>query len=713
MSGPDLPLILLMLVGGAVALGVAIALLIVAVRVTGGLISAAIWLVRHLMRFVGGVLCDTVRFVGALVAAIVALPFATANVILGRWPRAERWGRALRRECKIAGYRIWSLAVRRPLQLLCLDGALEGVEERLPEADRTAAAPSAPPVPPARRGSLPEFEGYRIEGGLRPGGSGAKLYVAVPEPQKRAKLAGQPERVVIKSFALEEGSSLPQIVRESRALDAARAMGLVLDHGLDAERFWYAIPYHSGMTLAEATRMLHARSGPEGLTGADLAEAIAYVRELVGTLVRYHEGGLWHKDVKPDNIVVHDGRAHLVDLGLVTPLGSAMTLTTHGTEYFRDPEMVRQALRGVRVHQVDGAKFDVYGAGAVLYFVLENTFPAHGGLSTFARPSPEALRWIARRAMADYHHRYPTADAMLRDLDAVVRASDPWAVRPVDLPSMRGADAEEPVAMGAVHGGRRGGRAASAVPPTRPAPGRPRLIVTDWWRGSYASPDVAERIMAKAGRVAIDAKRPRPKTEKKEPPTFVSVLGIVIATVASILVLGTSFRLGRSGSATPAPVQTVTAIERALPAPTLQPPTSSARLLVVSTHAAPADPEVSVAVARVVEAYEARGFEVVRDDPETAAKIAFELLKAKTGATTDVAAVELDAALAAGGYFGALHIDAIPGGGRPIERMTVRLIGSEASALEAAARAASEPVRRQSSRRVIRFKNAGALVYRN
>jgi hypothetical protein len=35
-----------------------------------------------------------------------------------------------------------------------------------------------------------------------------------------------------------------------------------------------------------------------------------------------------------------------VDFGLITPLRSAMTLTTHGTEYFRDPEMVRMALQG-------------------------------------------------------------------------------------------------------------------------------------------------------------------------------------------------------------------------------------------------------------------------------------------------------------------------------------------------------------------------------
>ncbi|MCP6440745.1 hypothetical protein NL474_30330, partial [Klebsiella pneumoniae] len=76
--------------------------------------------------------------------------------------------------------------------------------------------------------------------------------------------------------------------------------------------------------------------------------------------------------------------------------------TTHGTEYFRDPEMVRLALRGVKVQEVDGAKFDLYAAGAVLYSMIENSFPAHGVLSPINKRCPEALRWIVRRAMADY-----------------------------------------------------------------------------------------------------------------------------------------------------------------------------------------------------------------------------------------------------------------------------------------------------------------------
>jgi hypothetical protein len=103
---------------------------------------------------------------------------------------------------------------------------------------------------------------------------------------------------------------------------------------------------------------------------------------------------------------------------------------------------VRQALRGVRVHEVDGARFDVFGAGAVLYFLLEGTFPAHGGLSLFAKPSPESLRWIVRRAMADYRQRYASAAEMLADLDAVRNAADPAAVRPADLPSVAASDRE-------------------------------------------------------------------------------------------------------------------------------------------------------------------------------------------------------------------------------------------------------------------------------
>jgi serine/threonine protein kinase len=127
----------------------------------------------------------------------------------------------------------------------------------------------------------------------------------------------------------------------------------------------------------------------------------------------------------------------LVDLGLVSSLGSAMTLTTHGTEYFRDPEMVRRALRGVRVMDVDGVRFDVYSAGAVLYAMVENSFPAQAELSPITRRCPASLAWIIKRAMAPYDQRYASASAMLEDVRALAAKSDLFGAKPASLPSMR------------------------------------------------------------------------------------------------------------------------------------------------------------------------------------------------------------------------------------------------------------------------------------
>lgn len=450
------------------------------------------WFFMHIADFIGGMLGDIVRFIGALLAMVVLVPLVPLNIVIGRWSAAGHFGEGVKRECQVAAACVYRAVLRRPLKLVFLGGLLEGLEQRVPEAMHGAPGGDAP----GRRAG--QFDGYTILGSLRAGGSGAKLYVAEPLPDKARKFRGMPQRVVIKSFTLTEGSSLPQIVRESRALECAKQLGHVLDHGMDEHRFFYVMPYHPGDHLGILTRQMHGECGGRGLDQQRLNQAMSYVGDLLATLSAYHRGGLWHKDVKPENVIVHDGHAHLVDLGLVTPLRSAMTLTTHGTEYFRDPEMVRQALRGVKVHQVDGAKFDVYAAGAVLYFMVENTFPAHGGLSRFVTPSPEAIRWIIRRAMTEYNQRYATAEEMLVDLASVARARDAYAVKPADLPSMRG-EAVPAAANVAAQFAAAAGAAGSAVETVfaagttvpvghgagLPFEGKPRIKVTNWWTGEH------------------------------------------------------------------------------------------------------------------------------------------------------------------------------------------------------------------------------------
>jgi serine/threonine protein kinase len=478
------------------------------------------WCVRHVFAFIGGEIKDTLRLVGSVITGVIFSLLVVANILIFRWSASAHFGRAFTAEIGAGAASIYRILVGHPARLLGLKSLVDGLEHRVPDA--VAAAPTADK--PSRRTG--QFENYRIIGSLAGGGSGGKLYIAEPDQLKLAAFArgGQHDvqQVVIKSFSLRDGSSLPQIVRESRALDAAKKLGLVLDHELSPERFFYVMRYVPGESLGLVTQHLHAASPEGGLSHGQLAKALGYMEHLLATLSRYHEGGLWHKDVKPDNIIIHGQEAHLVDFGLITPLRSAMTLTTHGTEYFRDPEMVRMALKGVKVHEVDGARFDVYAAGAVLYSVVENSFPAHGGLSQLTKRCPDALRWIIRRAMTDYDKRYPTAAAMLADLGFLRRAADPFAVKPAELPSMSGREETpaEPVVEVAreefsfipprpFEAGARSPLRPAAVAAAVAAPlaerARPRLRVTNWWSGRYALDE--EVLREVAGGLAPSAQR--------------------------------------------------------------------------------------------------------------------------------------------------------------------------------------------------------------
>lgn len=463
------------------------------------------WVLAQIGRFLLATITDLARLVGAVLTALVYIPLVVGTLVIGRWSSSSHYGRAIQDELKATGKCLYRLFIGHPLRLVGLGGVVEGVERRVPAV--LAAAPGAD-RPPARAG---QFEGYRIVGSLASGGSGAKLYIAEPDDLKLAALTRNGLRdvgqVVIKSFSLKDGSTLPQIVRESRSLDAAKRLHLILDYELAPDRFYYIMRYVPGENLSLVTRRLHAQSESTGLSPAALKAALSYTVDLVRTLDMYHRGGLWHKDVKPDNIIIdgRDGRAHLVDFGLVSSLRSAMTLTTHGTEYFRDPEMVRLALRGVKVQDVDGSKFDLYGTGAVLYSMIEDSFPAHGVLSQFSKSVPESVKWIIRRAMTDYDKRYSNAAELLADLETVLVSADPFALRPIDLPSMRGASLDpdstvrnpqpfqspppipQPAAAPAM------AAAAAAVG----VASFPKLRVKNWWTGAFVQ-DGAAPIAASA-----------------------------------------------------------------------------------------------------------------------------------------------------------------------------------------------------------------------
>lgn len=317
-----------------------------------------------------------------------------------------------------------------------LGGLFASLEERVQRANQdwrrfvvTAPTGYAPEQFPQQ---------YEVVDELPPGGSSARLYVV----RRRADGRNGP-LFVLKYFDLRGGGNLESVVRESHAAELARRLGLIIESSLGKQAFWYVMPFYHGETLTKGVlrNIKQAREGGPRNLAEHQRLSLGYVHQLLQIIAQYHEAGVFHKDIKPDNLIVNGERIYLVDIGLMTPLSSMAQLTTHGTEYFRDPEMVKLALEGREVREVNAAKFDIYSIGAVLYFALSGEFPTAGALSRLPDEVPLAAQWVVNRAMTGMAQRYDSARAMLTDVDFLSWAAAGGTldqVKPADLPSFRG-----------------------------------------------------------------------------------------------------------------------------------------------------------------------------------------------------------------------------------------------------------------------------------
>jgi Tol biopolymer transport system component len=160
----------------------------------------------------------------------------------------------------------------------------------------------------------------------------------------------------------------------------------------DAEGFlYYVMPYVEGESL-------RARLAREGQLPVD--EAVRIAGEVADALDHAHRKGVIHRDIKPGNILFHEGRALLADFGIAIAMnaagGARLTETglSLGTPHYMSPEQAA----GDR--QVD-ARSDVYSLAAVVYEMIAGS-PPHTGSSAQAvvakilteRPAP--LRQLRR-----------------------------------------------------------------------------------------------------------------------------------------------------------------------------------------------------------------------------------------------------------------------------------------------------------------------------
>lgn len=144
------------------------------------------------------------------------------------------------------------------------------------------------------------------------------------------------------------------------------------------------------------------------------SEAVRITRQVADAVAWLHAHGVYHRDVKPSNVVRHaDGAVRLVDLGVAahgTPprgLPAGWVEEETGTAPWRAPELAAEPSTATRA-------VDVYGLGALLHALVTGVAPRPG----MADPKcPARLAAVVRRAtamdpMARYHTAADLVDAL-------------------------------------------------------------------------------------------------------------------------------------------------------------------------------------------------------------------------------------------------------------------------------------------------------------
>lgn len=186
-------------------------------------------------------------------------------------------------------------------------------------------------------------------------------------------------------------------------------------------QLYMAFAYYEGETL---DRRIARGSLPPG-------EAVHVAIRITRGLAAAHRAGIVHRDVKPSNVLITTGgEVKLLDFGVAKSGGDDLTLEglRPGTIAYMSPE-------NVRGDPIDG-RADLWSLGAVLHEMLtgERAFRGENpasllysllhepptdlaglDLAARARLEPVVLKLLEK----DPEDRYPSAEAVLRDLAAV------------------------------------------------------------------------------------------------------------------------------------------------------------------------------------------------------------------------------------------------------------------------------------------------------
>ncbi len=315
----------------------------------------------------------------------------------------------------------------------------QGLDKPPEEAEEQGSGSSEAPTSEADRrgatldqGAIRQFGDYDLLEEIARGGMG----VVYRARQRRL------DRVVAVKMILAGPFASPQVIQRFRGEVTAAALlqhpNIVAIHdvGLHDGQHYFSMDYVEGQNLSQ---LVGNRPLPP-------TKAARYVR-IVAEAIRYaHQQGILHRDLKPANVLVDaSDQPRITDFGLAKRLDGDASITLTG-QMLGSPNFIPPEQASVRFGKV-GRPSDVYGLGAILYYLLtaRPPFQAESFESVVAQvlatdpisprllnPSvPRDLETICLKCLEKVPSaRYPTAQELADELSRFLR-NGPIQARPV------------------------------------------------------------------------------------------------------------------------------------------------------------------------------------------------------------------------------------------------------------------------------------------
>lgn len=232
---------------------------------------------------------------------------------------------------------------------------------------------------------------------------------------------------ILKSEYNSDKEFLERFQREAQAASLMSHHNLVnlLDVGVEGEYRYLVLEYVNGNTLKDIIRQRGQLS---------CQTTIQVTIRILSALQHAHDNGIIHRDIKPQNVLIHaDGHVKVADFGIARMTGGATIGkgdTVVGSVHYSSPEQATGS--------VVEATSDIYSTGVVMYEMLTGRVPFVGDtpvavamqhiqdapppISDFAPDTPPALIAVVMKALAkNPRDRFQSAREMA---DALMKAKN-------------------------------------------------------------------------------------------------------------------------------------------------------------------------------------------------------------------------------------------------------------------------------------------------